>query len=171
MGPAQAFVLSRTGDTQPMGAQELCLTVWRYARRQYYELPANILEGITLVSHTHASRLCSAAAQAPPTPYAAWWLCAGAAGVCPGRGLQGECDHMCRAAVHQPGTPRLGLQGGSVQGGVCPLCVLCALPRCVLRTLSQPASSSTRPICCSQGSRTAERNRPAPGQSRHDMAA
>jgi hypothetical protein len=31
-------------------AAVLCSTVWRYAKQQYYELPANILEGITLVS-------------------------------------------------------------------------------------------------------------------------
>jgi hypothetical protein len=33
-----------------MGAKQLACTVGRYTRRHYYELPANILEGITLVS-------------------------------------------------------------------------------------------------------------------------
>jgi hypothetical protein len=44
-----------------MTMQQLCCKVWNYARDQYWELPANILEGITLVSQhstLHSTNLC-----------------------------------------------------------------------------------------------------------------
>jgi hypothetical protein len=44
-----------------MGAKQLCFTVGRYANRHYYELPANILEGITLVSVSGKQLCCRTA--------------------------------------------------------------------------------------------------------------
>lgn len=64
----------------------------------------------------------------------------------------------------------LAYRAGQCKVG-CDLCVSSALPRCVLRTLSQHASSSTRRICCSRASRAAERKVALAGQSRHNLAA
>lgn len=106
--------------------QEAMQRLWGYARGQYWELPASILEGLTLVgglgglgwhrSTQHEPRSDSPNPSSPP-------LCVllqppGAACVCARCGIQGVRYRVCSPAVHQLGPPRAGVQGRPVQGTV-----------------------------------------------------